>query len=221
MRRRLLVLPILAASALLLPSANAASTALVVTDPTGDANFNGLHGQSLPASQAGLDIVSMKLDTTKSVSYRIVKKKRVPVVTPTGVVLTLTMADSPMTVPGASYGLSATHSVCGAIRLQIYYGAQGAQTYGDLAACGANTDPTSTNAEQFVIQFTPKIEGKNLIIQVPFKLLPKQFKVGTLVDELVGYTSTAEPVLAGYQPTDFVPEAGVDIATAGKAWKVA
>lgn len=222
MRRRLLAAPLFAAAALLLPHAHAASTALVVADPTGDATFAGLHGQKLPAgSQPGFDIVSATFDTMKAVSYKIVKRKKVKVLTPTGLSITLTMAGAPSTVPGSSYGVVANHTVCGQLRMQIYYGPDGAQTYGDLAACGANTDPTSTNPEQFAMTFSPKISGNKLIIAIPFKLLPKQFKVGTMLDSIVAYTSTAEFVLAGYQPTDFVPEAGIDIATASKPWKVA
>lgn len=222
MRRRLLVTPLFAAVALLIPNAHAASTALVVADPTGDANFSGVHGGVLPAgSQTGFDIVSATFDTTKAVSYKIVKKKKVKVLTPTGVVFTLTMAGAPSTAPGSSFGIVATHSLCGQLRMQIYYGPDGAQTYGDMASCGSNTDPTSTNPEQFAMTFSPKIDGNKMVLAIPFKLLPKQFKVGTLLDEIVAYTSTAEFVLAGYQPTDFVPEAGIDIATATKPWKVA
>jgi hypothetical protein len=219
--RRALLLSAVAATALLVPHASAASTALVVADPTGDANFSGVHGQSLPASEAPLDIVSVTFDTTKTVTTSIVKKKKVTTVTPTGIKITLTLADVPATVPGASYGINATHSVCGQMRLQIYYSPDGATPYGDLADCGENTDPTATNASQFGIDFTPKVVGKSLVIEVPFKRLPKAFKVGTLVDEISAYTSTAEFVVAGYQPTDFEPSAGVDVATADRAWKVA
>lgn len=222
MRRRLLAVPILAAVALLVPHANAAPTSLVVADPTGDANFSGLHGGVLPAgSQPGFDIKSATFDTTKAVSYKIVKRKRVKVVTPTGLLITLDMAGAPSTAPGSSYGVVANHSVCGQMRMQIYYTPTTTETYGDLASCGANTDPTSTNAEQFAIEFSPKVAGNKMTIAIPFKLLPKQFKVGTLLDAITAYTSTAEFVVAGYQPTDFEPSAGIDIATAAAAWKVA
>jgi hypothetical protein len=221
MRRRLLVTPVLASLALLLPSAHAASTALVISDATGDANFSGLHGQSLPAGLPGFDIASVTFDTTKAITYKIVKKKKVKVVTPTGLQITLTMTAAPSTVPGSSYGVTADHSLCGALRLQIYYSESGAQTYGDLASCGSNTDPTSTNPEQAVVAFTPKVDGNKLVITVPFKTLPKQVKVGTLIDNITAYTSTAEFVVAGYQPTDFEPSAGVDIATATTPWKIA
>lgn len=221
MRRRLLAVPILAAVALLVPHANAARTALVVADATGDANFSGLHGGALPAgSQPGFDITSVTFDTTKSVSYKIVKRKKVKVLTPTGLAITLNMAGAPSTTVGSSYGIVGNHSVCDGLRLQIFYGAEGVQTYGDLTACGTNADPAATNPEQHYIDFSPKVDGNKMVIQVPFKMLPKQFKVGTLIDGIVAYTSTADPVI-GYQPTDFEPSAGIDIATAAKPWKVA
>jgi hypothetical protein len=216
------LLAALAASALVLPHANAASTALVITDATGDANFQGLHGQKLPAGlPAGYDIVSVTFDTSKVTTTTVVKKKKVVTVTPTGVVITLHMAGPPSTLPSSSYGINGTHSVCGQLRMQIYYDESGPQTYGDLASCGVNTDPTSTNPDQFRIVFSPKVSGNDLVISIPFKLLPKEFKVGSLVDGITAYTSTAEFVLAGYQPTDFEPTAGIDIATGDKPWKVA
>lgn len=222
MRRLLLAAP-LAFAALLVPHANAASTALVVADPTGDANFSGLHGQALPpqASAAGFDIKSATFDTTKTFTTKKVRGKKVTVATPTGIKITLAMAAAPSTAPGSSYGINAEHSACGAMRLQIYYSESGPQTYGDLQGCGANTDPTATNPEQFAIAFSPKVEGNNLVVQVSFKALPKQFKVGSSVLDITAYTSTAEFVVAGYQPTDFEPSAGIDIATSDKVWKVA
>lgn len=223
MRARLVATPILAAFALLLPNANAASTALVVTDPAGDANFSGLHEQAgLPGSQAGFDITSVTFDTTKVTTYVYKnvknKKKKVPVVTPTGVVITLTTSAPPSTSPGSSFGITGTHSICENLRLQIYYTESGPTTYGDLAACGSAG--TATNAEQFAIEFTPKVQGNNLILSIPFKALPKQFAVGTLIDEITAYTSLAEFVYAGYQPTDFVAAAGIDTAVAPAPWKV-
>lgn len=219
MRARLLATSTLAAFALLLPDAQAASTALVVADPKGDANFSGLHEQSLPAgSQAAFDIVSVTFDTTKVTTYKIVKKKRKPVVTPTGIVVTIETAEAPSAQPGASYGITGTHSVCDNLRLQIYYTEAGPTTYGDLAACGSSA--TATNNEQFPIEFTPRVDGKKLVIQIPFKALPKQFALGTMVDEITAYTSTAEFVLAGYQPTDFIAEAGIDTVSAPLPWKI-
>ncbi|MDQ1713953.1 MAG: hypothetical protein QOE45_3403 [Frankiaceae bacterium] len=215
------LLAALAVCALAMPHANAASTAFVVNDATGDAYFKGVHNQSLPAgSQPGFDIVSATFDTTKVTTTTIVKKKKVTVVTPTGIVITLKMAGPPSTAPSSSYGITAQHSACGLLRMQIYYSATGAETYGDLEKCGVNDDPTSTNPEQFAMTFSPKVSGNNLIISISFKALPKQFKVGTLVDEITAYTSNAEFVLAGYQPTDFEPSAGIDIATAATAWKI-
>lgn len=214
--RRLVAAP-LAALALLAPNAHAASTALVVTDPTGDANFSELHGQSLPGSQAGFDIKSVTFDTVKKYTTKIVKKKKIRVATPTHLKITLAMAGAPSTAPSSSYGIVAQHSVCGQLRLQIYY-APDATSYGDLATCGTGDD--AVNGDLFRIDFTPKIEGNNLIIQVPLKGgLPKEFKIGSLVDDISAYTSTAEPVF-GYQPADFEPTAGIDVAVAAKPWKV-
>lgn len=219
MRRRLIAVP-LAAFALVLPEAQAATTKMVVTDPKGDANFSGLHGQSVPVgSQENLDITAVTLDTTKAVSYKIVKRKRVKVETPTGIIVTITMATTPNTQPSASYGLTGVHSACGNLRMQIYYSPDGPETYGDLADCGS--DGTATNPDQFRINFSPKVVGNDLVLAIPFKALPKEFKVGTFLDDIIVYTSTAEFVLAGYQPTDFVADAGIDTATAEKAWKVA
>jgi hypothetical protein len=221
--RRMLVAAPLALAALLAPHANAASTALVVPDATGDANFSGLHGQSLPAqaSAASFDIKTVTFDTVKTYATKKVRGKKVTVATPTGIRIVLGMAAAPSTTPGSSYGINAEHSGCGAMRLQIYYSQNGPEQYGDLAGCGDNTDPTSTNPEQFRINFSPKIEGNNLVVQVPFKALPKQFKVGSAISDISAYTSTAEFVVAGYQPTDFEPSAGIDIATTDKIWKIA
>lgn len=219
MRARLVATPILAAFALLLPSADAApSTAFVVPDPTGDANFSGLHEQRLPGSQAAFDIASVTFDTTKTTTYVVKKKKKVPVVTPTGISITLGMASAPSTVPGSSYGVTGTHSVCENLRLQIYYTEAGPTTYGDLSQCG--TGGTATSDTQYSIEFTPRIDGNNLVLQIPFKALPKQFAVGTMVDEITAYTSTAEFVVAGYQPTDFVAAAGIDTVAAPAPWKI-
>jgi len=208
MRVRLAAVAALAAiAAAALPSS--AGVALVIDDPAGDANFSGLHGGTVPAgSQAGLDITKVTFDTT-------VKDGN-----PSAVKIDLTMSAAPSTLPTSSYGIIATHSVCGQLRLQIYYSESGPTTYGDLAACGANDDPTSTNAEQFAIDFEPKIEGNILRLQIPFKSLPKEFKVGSIVSEISAYTSTAEFVLAGYQPTDFEPSAGVDTVITDKSWKI-
>jgi hypothetical protein len=221
--RRLLAAAPLALVAMLAPHAGATSTALVVADPVGDANFNGVHGQSLPsqASVPGFDIKSVTFDTVKTYTTKKVRGKKVTVATPTAIKITLGMASAPSTTPGSSYGINAEHSGCGAMRLQIYYSESGPQTYGDLAGCGSNTDPTATNPEQAVIDFTPKVEGNNLVIQVPFKVLPKQFKVGSALSDISAYTSTAEFLVAGYQPTDFEPSAGVDIAATDKIWKIA
>ncbi|HVF05477.1 MAG TPA: hypothetical protein VNA20_11615 [Frankiaceae bacterium] len=218
MRRRLVAVP-LAAFALVLPDAHAASVKLVVSDPKGDANFSGLHGQSIPVgSQEALDITAVTFDTTRTVSYKIVKRKRVKVETPTGIVVTITTAAPPSTTPTSSYGLSGTHSACGLLRMQIYYSPDGPTTYGDLADCGS--DGNATNPDQFSIDFSPKIQGNNLVLAIPFKSLPKQFKVGTFLDKITAYTSTAEFVAAGYQPADVNPDAGIDTVTAEKAWKV-
>lgn len=218
MRRRLVAVP-LAALALVLPDAHAASIKLVVPDPKGDANFSGLHGQSIPAgSQDGLDIVAVTFDTTRTVSYKIVKKKRVKIETPTGILVTITTATTPSTTATSSYGLSGVHSACGNLRMQIYYSPDGPQTYGDLGDCGA--DGPATNPDQFRIEFSPRVDGKNLVLAIPFKALPKQFKVGTFLDKITAYTSTAEFLVAGYQPTDFRPDAGIDTVVADKAWKV-
>ena len=221
MRRRLLAVPLVAAAALMTPPAGAASTALVIADPTGDANFSGLHGQSaLPGSQAGFDIVTASFDTTKTFTTKVVKGKRVKVATPTGIQITLKMAGAPSTAPTSSYGITATHSLCGNLRLQIYYSESGPQTYGDLSQCGEGGGSTDTSTTRWSIAFTPKVSGNDMVIAIPFKLLPKSFKVGSLLDEIVAYTSTAEFVVAGYQPTDVEPSAGIDIATASKPWKV-
>lgn len=219
MHRRLGTLSLLAALAVLAPDAHAASTKLVVADPTGDANFSGLHGQSIPAgSQPGLDIVAVTFDTTKAPVTQIVKRKRKTVMVPTGIVVTLTMAETPSTTPTSSYGLAATHSACGDLRMQIYYSPDGAQTYGDLADCGS--DGPATNADQFRLTFSPKIVGKDLVLAIPFKALPKEFKVGSLLDGIIAYTSTAEFVYAGYQPADVEPELGFDVAKTDQVWKV-
>ena len=195
----------------------ASAAPLKVTDPTGDANFSGLHNGAIPAASiGGLDLVAVTFQTTTKTT--LVGKKKV--VTHTHLKLTLTTAAAPSTAPTASYGIVAEHSLCGQLRLQIYYSPTGAETYGDLAGCGANTDPTATNPEQFRISFAPKISGKNLVIEIPFKSLPKQFKVGSRVSGITAYTSTAEFVVAGYQPTDFEPSAGIDIAATDKSWKV-
>src|ERR1700752_2459319 len=146
--RRLIAAP-LAALALLAPNAHAASTALVVPAPTGDANFSGLHGQSLPGSQAGFDIKSVTFDTVKTYSTKIVKKKKVRVATPTQLKVTLAMAGAPSTAPSSSFGIVATHSVCGQLRLQIYY-APDVTTYADLAECGTE----GTSGTQFYFEFT-------------------------------------------------------------------
>lgn len=215
------ILAAIAATALAMPGANAASTALVIPDPTGDANFSGLHGQALPGSQPAFDIVSATLDTTKATTVRLVRGKRIKSTVPTGIVFTLKMAAAPSTAPSSSYGISANHSVCGGLRMQIYYSPTAAETYGDLQSCGNSAAPGETNPERFRLEFTPKIVGNSMVIAIPFKLLPKQFKVGTMVDELVAYTSTAEFLVAGYQPPDFVSNSGIDIAETDKVWKVA
>lgn len=212
MRRSTLLASAAIAAGLALPS-SAAGTAVVVTDATGDANFSGLHGQSLPASHAPLDITKVTFDTVKAkVAGKLVAN---------AIKITISMAEPPSTTPTSSYGITGVHTVCGNLRLQIYYGESGPTTYGDLAACGTNTDPTATNPEQFAIDFSPKIEGKDLVLQIPLKTLPKEFKVGTSVTDITAYTSTAEFLVAGYQPTDFEPTAGVDTVTATVPWKIA
>ena len=200
---------LLALAAAALPSSAASKTALVIADPEGDANFSGLHGGAPIPSQQNMDLVTVTFDT--------VKKGKVA----TTLRIDLQVATAPNELPTASYGVIATHSVCGQMRLQIYYGPDGAQTYGDLAACGSNTDPTSTNAEQHAIEFSPKVDGNVLRLEIPLKLMPKEFKVGTVLDGISAYTSTAEFVVAGYQPTDFEPSAGIDTAFAEKSWKIA
>ena len=200
---------LLALAAAAMPS-SAASSLLLISDPEGDANFSGLHGGALPIpSQANMDLASVTFDT--------VKKDGVA----TALKIDLLMVTEPNTLPTASYGVIATHSVCGQMRLQIYYSESGAQTYGDLAACGSNTDPTATNAEQHAVEFEPKVDGKILRLEIPLKLMPKEFKVGSSLSEISAYTSTAEFVVAGYQPTDFEPTAGIDTAATDVIWKIA
>ena len=213
MRRRLalgLAIMAIAAAAPSSSAAGPAKTALVIPDAEGDANFSGLHGGALPIpSQQNMDLTSVTFDTTK--------RGRTPV----SLRIDLLLPTAPNTLPTASYGVIAEHSVCGQMRLQIYYSESGAETYGDLAACGSNTDPTSTNAEQHAIDFAPKVEGNTLRLEIPLKLMPKEFKFGSSLSGISAYTSTAEFVVAGYQPTDFEPSAGIDTATSDKTWKIA
>ncbi len=109
MRRRFLVLPALAASVLLLPSANAALPPQI-TDPAGDV-------KGTPA----YDIVSVQFDTLKTTTYKtvVVKKgtkkvtKKVAVVTPTDFVINMTLAGPPSVAPGTSYQVIAGETPCG------------------------------------------------------------------------------------------------------------
>src|SRR3712207_1420475 len=111
MRRRFLVLPALAASVLLLPSANAALPPQI-TDPTGDVK-----------GTAAYDIVSVQFDTLKTTTYKTVvtkqgKKKvtkKVAVVTPTDFVINMTLAGPPSVAPGTSYQVIAGESPCGTL----------------------------------------------------------------------------------------------------------
>jgi len=196
---------LLGLAAAAMPS-SAASTLLLITDPQGDANFSGLHGGALPLpSQSNMDLASVTFDT--------VKKSRVA----TALKIDLVMVANPNTMATASYGVIATHSVCGQMRLQIYFDESGPLTYGDLSECGTK----GTSGTQFPIEFAPKVDGKVLRLEIPLKTLPKEFKVGSSLSEISAYTSTAEFVLAGYQPTDFEPSAGIDTAVTDVTWKVA
>lgn len=197
---------LLALAGAAMPS-SAASTLLLIPDPAGDANFSGLHGGAAPIpNQAGFDITAVTFDT--------VKKNKVV----SAVKIDITMAAPPSTQVTSSYGIIATHSVCGAMRLQIYYTPTGPETYGDLAECGAGG---TTSDSQFAITFSPKVDGNVLRFELPIKTLPKEFKVGSVLSDISAYTSNAEPLVAGYQPTDFEPTAGTDTAVAEKTWKVA
>src|SRR3954451_14076856 len=107
--RRLLAAAPLALVALLALHAGAASTALVLADPVGDANFSGVHDRSLPAqaSVASMDIKTGTFDTVKSYATKKVRGKKVTIATATGIKITLGMAAAPSTIPGSSYGINA------------------------------------------------------------------------------------------------------------------
>ena len=196
---------LLALAAAALPS-SAAPTLLLIADPEGDANFSGLHGGAAPIpNQANMDLVTVTFDTVKTGGVA------------TALKISLTLATDANTLPSASYGVIATHSVCGQMRLQTYYDPAGPVTYGDLAECGDG----GTSGTQYSVEFSPKVEGKVLHLEVPLKTMPKDFKVGSSLSEISAYTSTAEFVVAGYQPTDFEPTAGIDTAATDATWKIA
>lgn len=220
MRKRPLIAVGIAAAALVAPAAgaNAPNTALVVTDPAGDANFSGVHGGAVPIpSQGAQDLVTATLDTNKVAS----KIGRRTIYTPTAVKFVLGFAENVSTAPGSSYGFVAMHSACGQMRIQVFYTPLGLDTYGDLADCG-EPDPTTGDTQfAFSTLFTPKVAGKTITIELPLKVMPKNFKAGTALSEILAYSTHAEPVF-GYQPADFsaTRSAVVDQATSTKAWKI-
>lgn len=215
MQHRLAALA-MAVTAVLAATPAHAGLAPQITDPTGD----------VTVKQPAYDIVSVTFDTTKNVTYKVVKKKRVKVVTPKDFTITMTLAGPVDIKPGTSYQIVVDETPCGDVLAYTYFSVLDApdttthnsMVFGD---CG----PETAAGTGFPVEsLKTTISGNTIVWSVPMRGLPPGVKAGSTFSGLHAYTAPAEPVLA-YSTMDFAPEeaypaAAFDYATTDKSYRL-
>lgn len=170
-----------------------------------------LPGQAAPKPQitdpsgdgvvAGLDIVSA-LFATKGKTTRVGKRT---VYTPKSLEVTVTYAGPAETADYASQYVLFDLTGCGAVYLQRYSGG----TYA-TAECLPDTS----------FEFDATVKGSSIVFSLPFNVIGKQFKKGSLLTDLRTLTGVADPVV-GLGPADVAEELVVDTASTTASYRVA
>ncbi len=174
------------------------STPLVVTDKAGDAN--GINSESHavpadpsqtgPAQMASADILSFSLG-------RLDNKKTV-----LGLTASMTMSAPP--AAGAIYRIQAATATCTTFWIAYAFPAGPDSPSASLREnCGGATSTTTTKIDA-------AISGNTITWSLPFSILPKDIKVGTVISNAFGETKGH----IGTSPLASLPAAGTSGPTA-------
>lgn len=193
MRRLVRPAVVLAAAAVALIASGASAAApgpltLTYTDPAGDA---------IPT--AAYDITSVTATTTGKVTTSRVNGKgkgkgkakgdTITTYTPEALVLSMTLAAAPSSLPGTLYEIDAMTSKCG--RMYLYY-TPGVDGSGALVGCGS--EPSATGSTATSIPVEPTVKDKTITWTLPFDALPRELKPGTSITAFEAFSTQVDPV---------------------------
>lgn len=214
MLRRLSVVPVLAALALLAPTAHASGPVPQLNDPSGDANFGNAAGQptapardkpTLVGSQDYADVLSVLWQSVKTT--KVVRKHKVTTVTGFTVTVTLSGAPTPPDHTSLVYRMLGTTGNCPIFGV-AYYTTKHSDKNIPQSALRENCNHTGTTAVRLTAIPMPTIAGKTITWNVPLSALPKDTKVGvgTKVDKLWFQVAEIEDFQGHCVPDDsFLP----------------
>ncbi len=177
-----------------------APASLTFTDPTGDA---------VPSSAYDITSITFTTEGTyagkgKKRSYR-----------PTDLVITMTLAAPPSTVPGTLYEIDATTSKCG--DLFVYY-TPGVDGSGALFGCGS--EPDATGSSSTGVDVVPTVKDKTITWKMPFSSIPREVKPGSSISEFIGFSTQVDPATGVIGPYLLTTDANYDNATGPGSYKI-
>ena len=173
-----------------------APKALTWTDPAGDSKLAG----------GDTDITGVTVTTTgKTVAKKYVAD---------ALVVRLTLAAAPSTLPVTNFEVDADTDACGS--LALYYDGQDLAS-GGYVSCGAPADPTGDTSTY--LADGPVVDGTSIVWTIPFSSMPKEFQVGASLTNLNAYVSASEPV-TGFSPSLVTHGADIDGAVTDQSFKI-
>jgi hypothetical protein len=190
-----------------------ASGASAATGPS-TFSFSDDKGDAIPTD--AYDITSAKLTTTGVTTTKTVKRKKTTTYTPKALVVSMTLAAPPSTVPGTLYELDAETSTCGSLLLYFTPGADGS---GALVGCGSEPDP-ATGSEATTLAVEPTVAGNTITWTLPLASLPPQVKVGTTISEFAGYSAQVDPATGVVGPYLLTSALNYDNAASDGVYKL-